>query len=105
MPNHFHLFLRTPQPNLSRGMQYLVSGYANWYTKRHRRLGHLTQGRFKAALVEDGEFRGHRTHLSYIFPGLGSATETFFSSLNHYETPTATWAGFVNRVSSSIGLT
>ena len=29
MPNHFHLFLRTPQPNLSRGMQYLVSGYAN----------------------------------------------------------------------------
>jgi putative transposase len=28
MPNHFHLFLRTPQLNLSRGMQYLVSGYA-----------------------------------------------------------------------------
>ncbi len=23
MPNHVHLFLRTPQPNLSRGMQYL----------------------------------------------------------------------------------
>jgi len=21
MPNHFHLFFRTPQPNLSRGMQ------------------------------------------------------------------------------------
>src|SRR5208282_215719 len=41
MPNHFHLFLRTPQPNLSRGMQYLVSGYANWYAKRHRRPGHL----------------------------------------------------------------
>ena len=47
MPNHFHLFLRTPQPNLSRGMQYLVSGYANWYMKRHRRPGHLTQGRFE----------------------------------------------------------
>ena len=83
MPNHFHLFLRTPQPNLSRGMQYLVSGYANWYTKRHRRPGHLTQGRFKAALIEDGEFRGHhefrghRTHLSYILSGLGSAAETF----------------------------
>jgi len=56
MPNHFLLFLRTPQPNLSRGMQYLVSGYANWYTKRHRRPGHLTQGRFKAALVEDERY-------------------------------------------------
>ena len=40
MPNHLHLFLRTPQPNLSRGMQYLLSGYANWYAKRHRRTGH-----------------------------------------------------------------
>jgi hypothetical protein len=30
MPNHFHVFLRTPQPNLSRGMQYLASGYSNW---------------------------------------------------------------------------
>jgi hypothetical protein len=30
-------FLRTPQPNLSRGMQNLASGYANWYAKRHRR--------------------------------------------------------------------
>ena len=53
MPNHFHVFLRTPQPNLSRGMQYLASGYANWYAKRHRRPGHLLQGRFKSELVED----------------------------------------------------
>ena len=53
MPNHFHLFVRTPLPNLSRGMQYLVSGYANWYAKRHNRPGHLMQGRFKASLVED----------------------------------------------------
>ena len=56
MPNHFHLFLRAPQPNLSRGMQYLVSGYANWHAKRHRRPGHLTQGRFQAALVEDERY-------------------------------------------------
>ncbi len=37
-------------------MQYLVSGYANWYAKRHRRPDHLTQGRFKAALVEDESY-------------------------------------------------
>ena len=29
MPNHTHLFFRTPEPNLSKGMQYLLSGYAN----------------------------------------------------------------------------
>jgi REP element-mobilizing transposase RayT len=56
MPNHVHLFLRTTQPNLSRSMQYLVSGYANWHAKRHRRQGHLTQGRFKAVLIEDESY-------------------------------------------------
>ncbi len=53
MPNHLHLFLRTPRPNLSCGMQYLLSGYANWFSKRHQRPGHLFQGRFKGELVED----------------------------------------------------
>ncbi len=56
MPNHFHLFLRTPRPNLSRGVQYLVSGYANWHAKRHRQPGHLFQGRFKSELMEDESY-------------------------------------------------
>ena len=56
MPNHLHLFLRTPQPNLSCGMQYLLSGYANWYAKRHQRAGHLFQGRFKGELIEDESY-------------------------------------------------
>ncbi len=34
MPNHVHLFFRTPEPKLSRGMQYLLSGYANWFSTR-----------------------------------------------------------------------
>ncbi len=56
MPNHFHLFFRTPQPSLSRGMQYLASGYANWFAKKHRCPGHLLQGRFKSQLVEDESY-------------------------------------------------
>ena len=46
MPNHFQLFFRTPRPNLSRGMQRMVSSYANTLARRHRRPGHLFQGRF-----------------------------------------------------------
>ena len=53
MPNHEHLFFRTPEPNLSRGMQYLLSGYANWFNTRHHRSGHVFQGRFKGELIED----------------------------------------------------
>ena len=56
MPNHIHLFLQTPKPNLSRGMQYLLCGYANWFAKRHQRTGHMFQGRFKAELVEDESY-------------------------------------------------
>ena len=56
MPNHIHLFFRTPRPNLSRGMQRFLSAYANGYARRHRRPGHLFQGRFKGELIEDESY-------------------------------------------------
>lgn len=52
MDNHYHLLLETPQPNLSRGMRQLNGGYTQMYNRRHRRVGHLFQGRFTAILVE-----------------------------------------------------
>jgi REP element-mobilizing transposase RayT len=52
MTNHFHLVIRTPQPNLSRGMHWLNSTYVNWFNRTHERCGHLYQGRFKAILVD-----------------------------------------------------
>src|SRR2546427_276528 len=48
MPNHYHLLLETPEGNLSRAMQWLNVGYSVWFNRRHRRVGHLFQGRFKA---------------------------------------------------------
>ena len=59
--NHEHLFLETPKPNLSEGMQYLNSCYGGYFNHRHRRTGHLFQGRFKGHLVEN---RGHYFELS-----------------------------------------
>ena len=52
MTNHFHLVIQTPDPNLSRGMQWLNGTYAAWFNHRHNRAGHLFQGRFHAFLVE-----------------------------------------------------
>ena len=56
MDNHYHLFLQTPEANLSEGMHDLNSGYATWFNRRHRRYGSLFQGRFKAILVEDESY-------------------------------------------------
>jgi REP element-mobilizing transposase RayT len=52
MSNHYHLFFRTPDTNLSRGMKDLDGDYASFFNARHRRTGHLFQGRFKGHLVE-----------------------------------------------------
>jgi putative transposase len=53
MSNHLHVVLKTPQPNLSRGMQSFLSGYANAWSRRHRFSGHVFQGRYRTELVED----------------------------------------------------
>jgi putative transposase len=53
MGNHHHLFVETPEPNLSAGMQFLNGSYTSYFNRRHRRAGHLFQGRFKAQLVEE----------------------------------------------------
>jgi len=52
MGNHFHLLLETPLGNLSRGMQRINGRYTQWFNRRHRKIGHLLQGRYKAILVE-----------------------------------------------------
>ncbi len=52
MPNHYHLLLETPELNLSRGMRQLNGVYTQGFNRRHDRVGHVLQGRFKAILVE-----------------------------------------------------
>ena len=52
MDNHFHLLIETPRPNLSLGMRQLNGVYTQRFNRRHKRVGHLFQGRFKAILVE-----------------------------------------------------
>ena len=52
MGNHYHLLLETPEANLSAGMRSLNGEYTQAFNRRHRRPGHVFQGRYKAVLVE-----------------------------------------------------
>ncbi len=54
MPNHFHLVLQTPQPNLVAGMKWLLGVYTRRFNIRHRLCGHLFGGRYKALIVDGG---------------------------------------------------
>ena len=52
MGNHYHLVIGTPDGNLSKGMRQLNGVFTQWSNRRHRRTGHLFQGRYKAILVD-----------------------------------------------------
>ena len=56
MGNHYHLLLKTRHANLSQAMQWLGVAYSAWYNARHRRSGHLFQGRFKSFLVQEQDY-------------------------------------------------
>ena len=52
MNNHYHLFIETPEGNLSQGMRQLNGVYTQRFNRFHNRVGHLYQGRYKAILVQ-----------------------------------------------------
>jgi REP-associated tyrosine transposase len=55
MTNHVHLAIETGRVALSRIMLALHGSYTQSFNRRHRRVGHLFQGRYKALLVDRDE--------------------------------------------------
>jgi putative transposase len=53
IPNHFHLLVRTGPVAISTVMRRLLTGYALWFNRTHRRHGHLFQNRFKSILCQE----------------------------------------------------
>jgi len=52
MDNHWHILAQTPLGNLSEFMRHFNITYTSHYNRRHKRVGHLYQGRYKSFLVE-----------------------------------------------------
>lgn len=64
MMTHVHFVVRTREPNLGRGMQYLFAWYCRWFNERHGRRGHLVASVYYAGLIET---EAHRlATLAYI---------------------------------------
>lgn len=53
LPNHAHLLVRTGTRPLPRSMRALLTGYAGAFNRRHKRVGHLFQNRYKSIVVEE----------------------------------------------------
>ena len=52
MNNHYHLVIETPDGNLSRGMRQLNGVYTQLFNRKHNKVGHIFQGRYKAILIQ-----------------------------------------------------
>lgn len=53
MENHFHLLVQTAKRPLSSSMRSLLTGYAVRFNRRHDRVGHLFQNRFKSIVCDE----------------------------------------------------
>ena len=56
MPNHFHLLLRTGMAPIATVMRRLLTGYAVFHNRRHKRHGHLFQNRYKSILCQENVY-------------------------------------------------
>ena len=56
MDNHYHLVLCTPRANLAAAMRQINSSYTQAYNRRHEKIGHLFQGRYKSILIEEDAY-------------------------------------------------
>lgn len=86
MNNHYHLFLETPKGNLSQIMRHINGAYTNYFNIRHKRRGHLFQGRYKAIIVEADSYAGELSsyiHFNPVRAGIVDMPEKFSWSSYH----------------------
>lgn len=68
MGNHYHLALETSEGNLSEGMRWLQSTFANRFNRHRNTQGRLFQGRFKSLQVENRERLAWLCHYIHLNP-------------------------------------
>ena len=100
MTNHYHLFLRTPQANLAAALHWINATYTHRFHRRHRRSGHLFQGRYQAILITDEAHWFHLSmylHLNPVRAGLVEDPADYkWSSFRDYLRPQSRFA-WLNR--------
>ena len=69
MSNHVHLLLETKTVPLSKIMQGIQFSYTQSYNRRHRKVGHLFQGRYQAILCDRDAYLLELVRYIHLNPG------------------------------------
>ena len=88
MSNHVHLLIERQASAVGRIMHRLLTGYAQYYNHRYRRVGHLLQGRHKAILCQSDRYLSELVryiHLNPVRAGIVNQPEDYeYSSHRAY---------------------
>lgn len=88
MGNHYHLLVETPRGNLSQIMRHINGAYTIYFNVKHKRRGHLFQGRYKAIIIDVDSYAGELSryiHLNPVKAGIAKMPENYnWSSYSCY---------------------
>ena len=87
MNNHVHLLLFSGPTGISSFMRRLLSGYAVWFNRKHRRSGHLFQNRYKSIVCEEDSYLLELVRYIHLNPLRASVVRSM-AELDHYR-----WSG------------
>jgi REP element-mobilizing transposase RayT len=68
MSNHVHLLIERQVNAVGRIMQRLLTGYAQYYNRRYRRVGHLLQDRYKSILCQSDRYLSELVRYIHLNP-------------------------------------
>lgn len=69
MPNHFHLLIRQKEEQgITKFMSQFTNSYTKYFNTKHKRVGPLFQGIFKAVMIETIEQLIHVTRYIHLNP-------------------------------------
>lgn len=87
MPNHIHVVARTGPIPLAVAMARIATGHALYFNRRHQRVGHLFQNRYKARPIEGDAHLRNAIRYVHANP-LASKLVSSLTALDTYE-----WTG------------
>ncbi len=87
MSNHVHILFKSGRDGISSVMRRLLTWYAQYYNRRHRRMGHLFENRYKSILCEEDAYLLALVRYIHLNPMRAGILKTM-EDLDHYS-----WSG------------
>lgn len=76
MENHVHILLRSGPDGVSAVMRKLLTGYAQYFNRRHQRTGHLFENRYKSILCDEERYFLALVRYIHLNPMRGGLAKT-----------------------------